>query len=179
MVPWFLCWHWVNCMTAPVPVKDIHNMHGHNFRQKELTKNLKKSTRKPLAYFMWYTVFSIWIYVSLMQSNLAIIAGWLLCLILTLTGAFSASRGEVGYYARTDTKLSAIYSAKWFYIPYPGELHICYSEEKWVYRLQCIICKLKGPKINKRAPTELSIDEPLKMITALWVYKQLISLFNG
>ena len=60
----------------------------------------------------------------LIQGNFALLAGYLLCLILTETGVFSASRGEIGYYARTDSKIDAMHSAKWFYIPYPGKIHI-------------------------------------------------------
>ena len=65
---------------------------------------------------------SIYDIVPCIQCNFATAAGWLLCVILTVTGVFSAKPGEVGYYARADSKINTLYTAKWFHVPYPGEL---------------------------------------------------------
>ena len=50
-----------------------------------------------------------------------IVVAWILAGILTAAGVFTDTPGEVGYMARTDTRLPALHEAPWFYFPYPGK----------------------------------------------------------
>ncbi|XP_060079224.1 solute carrier family 23 member 1-like [Ylistrum balloti] len=52
---------------------------------------------------------------------IALLAGWLLCGILTAAGAFSTARDSQDYYSRTDARIDVINRASWFYFPYPGQ----------------------------------------------------------
>ncbi|KAJ8316860.1 hypothetical protein KUTeg_004764 [Tegillarca granosa] len=52
---------------------------------------------------------------------IALIVGWLLCLILTVSGALSNDPGNKDFQSRTDSKLEVISKATWFYFPYPGQ----------------------------------------------------------
>ena len=49
------------------------------------------------------------------QVLFAVIISWLLCVILTASGAF-----EENHPVRTDTKVSILREAPWFRIPFPG-----------------------------------------------------------
>ena len=55
----------------------------------------------------------------LLQVILAIGCMWLLCGILTWSGALPESTNEWGYQARVDSKTEVIHQAKWFRFPYP------------------------------------------------------------
>ncbi|KAM3869017.1 solute carrier family 23 member 1 [Diretmus argenteus] len=50
---------------------------------------------------------------------LAIMVVWLVCYILTLTGALPSDPSEYGHKARTDARGDIMGSAPWFRIPYP------------------------------------------------------------
>ncbi len=50
-----------------------------------------------------------------------IVVAWVLAGILTAAGVFTDDTEEIGYMARTDTRLDALRDAPWFYFPYPGE----------------------------------------------------------
>ncbi|XP_033757145.1 LOW QUALITY PROTEIN: solute carrier family 23 member 1-like [Pecten maximus] len=52
---------------------------------------------------------------------IALLAGWLLCGILTAAGVFSTARDSPDYYSRTDARVNVIHRASWFYFPYPGQ----------------------------------------------------------
>merc|ERR1712038_55689 len=58
---------------------------------------------------------------KIFANNIALLVGWGLCMILTAVNYFPESRDEVGFYARTDAKIDAIYFTKWVHIPYPGQ----------------------------------------------------------
>ncbi|XP_050409384.1 solute carrier family 23 member 1 [Patella vulgata] len=51
----------------------------------------------------------------------AIVTAWVICVILTVTGALSDDPKGWGYAARTDTKLRVLDEADWFRFPYPGQ----------------------------------------------------------
>ncbi|XP_014661635.1 PREDICTED: solute carrier family 23 member 1-like [Priapulus caudatus] len=53
---------------------------------------------------------------------IGMIAGWLLCLILTVAHVFPDDPSEPAYWARTDAKTAAIAHTPWFKIPYPGQI---------------------------------------------------------
>lgn len=61
---------------------------------------------------------------SLLQILIAIIVGWILCVILTETNVFSSDPDHKEYKARTDTNGKSIERAHWFYFPYPGMITI-------------------------------------------------------
>ncbi|XP_064606818.1 solute carrier family 23 member 1-like isoform X2 [Liolophura sinensis] len=50
----------------------------------------------------------------------AVLLGWLLSLLLTVTGMLTDNKDSPQFRARTDARLDAISSANWFYFPYPG-----------------------------------------------------------
>ncbi|XP_069139247.1 solute carrier family 23 member 1-like [Argopecten irradians] len=52
---------------------------------------------------------------------IALLAGWLLCGILTAAGAFNLDRDSKDFYSRTDARVDVIHRANWFYFPYPGQ----------------------------------------------------------
>ena len=52
------------------------------------------------------------------------IIGWILCFVLTAVGWFTDDPKDIGFYARTDAKMNAMYTSKWFTVPYPGRLYI-------------------------------------------------------
>jgi len=58
---------------------------------------------------------------KIFSTNFAIILCWALCIILTVANVFPSERTSVGYYARTDVKMDAVYATKWFYVPFPGQ----------------------------------------------------------
>lgn len=55
-----------------------------------------------------------------MQNVWGILAGWILCIILTAAGVFPDDPNAVGFRARSDVRLDALQQAAWFYVPYPG-----------------------------------------------------------
>ncbi|KAJ8317126.1 hypothetical protein KUTeg_005030 [Tegillarca granosa] len=52
---------------------------------------------------------------------IALVVGWLVCLILTAAGAFSDDPKSKEFYSRTDSRSEIITKASWFYFPYPGQ----------------------------------------------------------
>lgn len=52
---------------------------------------------------------------------LAMLLSWLVCYILTISGALTNDAKGWGYGARTDTKPGVIENADWFRFPYPGQ----------------------------------------------------------
>lgn len=58
---------------------------------------------------------------SLFPVLLAMIVSWLVCVILTVSGALPDKKGEWGYNARTDIKTDVLYKSDWFRFPYPGQ----------------------------------------------------------
>lgn len=54
------------------------------------------------------------------QVLLAMTVSWLICLILTYSGALPQDPGHRGFWARTDARLSVLKDAQWVRIPYPG-----------------------------------------------------------
>ncbi|XP_039260225.2 solute carrier family 23 member 1-like [Styela clava] len=52
---------------------------------------------------------------------ITIVLSWLLCLILTETGALPDNPNEVGYRGRTDVRISVLQNSPWFRFPYPGQ----------------------------------------------------------
>ena len=69
-------------------------------------------TPTSLFNFVWHHCF---------QNVWGIIIAWIVSGILTATGVFTDDKDEIGYMARTDTRLNALQEAPWFYFPYPGE----------------------------------------------------------
>ncbi|XP_064615740.1 solute carrier family 23 member 2-like [Liolophura sinensis] len=55
---------------------------------------------------------------------ISIALGWLLCHILTVTGALPDDPDSLQYNARTDNKGDTVELAKWFYFPYPGQFGV-------------------------------------------------------
>ncbi|XP_021329513.2 solute carrier family 23 member 2 isoform X2 [Danio rerio] len=58
---------------------------------------------------------------KLFSALFGMCGAWLLCFLLTYFNALPSSPSEYGYKARTDINLSAVKSAAWFYLPYPGQ----------------------------------------------------------
>ncbi|XP_048244534.1 solute carrier family 23 member 1-like [Haliotis rufescens] len=58
---------------------------------------------------------------NLFPVLLAIVSAWVLCVILTVTGALPDDPKGWGYQARTDTRTEVLHKAKWFRFPYPGQ----------------------------------------------------------
>ncbi|XP_052247369.1 solute carrier family 23 member 1-like isoform X1 [Dreissena polymorpha] len=58
---------------------------------------------------------------SLFPVLLAMIVSWIVCVILTASGAFPKVDGQWGYKARTDIKTAVLYESDWFRFPYPGQ----------------------------------------------------------
>lgn len=46
---------------------------------------------------------------------------WLLCYILTASGALPDDDSKYGYHARTDLRLNVIQEVSWIRFPYPGK----------------------------------------------------------
>ncbi|XP_064613919.1 solute carrier family 23 member 1-like [Liolophura sinensis] len=46
---------------------------------------------------------------------------WLICYILTVSGALTSDPEGWGYQARTDSRIAVLNSAPWFRFPYPGQ----------------------------------------------------------
>jgi len=55
----------------------------------------------------------------IVQVILAIIIGWLLCAILTVSDAIPNDDKHWSYRARTDVKIRVLSEANWFRFPYP------------------------------------------------------------
>ena len=53
------------------------------------------------------------------------IVSWVICVILTVAGAFPDDPKAWGYNARTDIKTDVLYESKWFRFPYPGKCGEC------------------------------------------------------
>ncbi|CAK8682679.1 unnamed protein product [Clavelina lepadiformis] len=51
----------------------------------------------------------------------ALISGWILSLIFTETGVFTADTADPSHRARTDLRTSVMINSPWFYFPYPGQ----------------------------------------------------------
>lgn len=58
---------------------------------------------------------------SLFPVLLAMIVSWVICVILTVSGALTDEKGEWGYNARTDIKIDVLYESDWFRFPWPGQ----------------------------------------------------------
>ncbi|KAL4222695.1 hypothetical protein ACF0H5_018736 [Mactra antiquata] len=58
---------------------------------------------------------------SLFPVLLAMITSWIICVILTASGALPEKPGEWGYNARTDIKTDVLYESDWFRFPWPGQ----------------------------------------------------------
>ncbi|XP_013379943.1 solute carrier family 23 member 2-like [Lingula anatina] len=56
----------------------------------------------------------------LIPAIFMIVIAWIVSLILTLTGVLPDDPGHPQYKARTDAYVDGIYTAKWFFFPYPG-----------------------------------------------------------
>jgi len=56
----------------------------------------------------------------LLQTALAIVVGWITCLVLTETGLLPTEPSQRGYGARTDVKTTFIAQQDWIFIPQPG-----------------------------------------------------------
>ncbi|XP_060081735.1 solute carrier family 23 member 2-like [Ylistrum balloti] len=65
-----------------------------------------------ITYYPLHTVFSLLI---------AIIVGWLVSIVLTMTGSLSDDPKSAQFFARTDSRVKVIEEANWFYFPYPGQ----------------------------------------------------------
>ncbi|ESO97393.1 hypothetical protein LOTGIDRAFT_231570 [Lottia gigantea] len=52
---------------------------------------------------------------------LAIVTAWVICIILTASGALPDDKNGWGYKARTDVKIAVLEKADWFRFPYPGQ----------------------------------------------------------
>ncbi|CAH1793746.1 unnamed protein product [Owenia fusiformis] len=52
---------------------------------------------------------------------LAIIICWIICAVLTASGALPDKPNQWGYEARTDIRLQVLNDAQWFRFPYPGQ----------------------------------------------------------
>ena len=55
---------------------------------------------------------------------MAIVLAWLLCAILTVTGAVPNDPSGWSYNARTDVKIGVLHDAAWFRFPYPCKLQM-------------------------------------------------------
>lgn len=64
----------------------------------------------------------------MLQNILAILSGWLLSYVLTVSGQLPDKPEEVGYMARSDAKSNVIKLVPWIYIPYPGNSFTGLSE---------------------------------------------------
>ncbi|XP_053373096.1 solute carrier family 23 member 1-like isoform X2 [Mercenaria mercenaria] len=58
---------------------------------------------------------------SLFPVLLAMITSWIICVILTASGALTDKKGDWGYNARTDIKSDVLYESDWFRFPWPGQ----------------------------------------------------------
>lgn len=58
---------------------------------------------------------------SLFPVLLAMIVSWVVCVILTVTGALPENDDGWGYKARTDINSEVLYKSEWFRFPYPGQ----------------------------------------------------------
>ncbi|XP_046566148.1 solute carrier family 23 member 1-like [Haliotis rubra] len=58
---------------------------------------------------------------NLFPVLLAIVSAWVICVILTVTGALPDDPKGWGYQARTDIRTDVLYKASWFRFPYPGQ----------------------------------------------------------
>ncbi|XP_060583751.1 solute carrier family 23 member 1-like isoform X1 [Ruditapes philippinarum] len=58
---------------------------------------------------------------SLFPVLLAMILSWVICVILTVSGALPDKKGQWGYNARTDIKVDVLYESEWFRFPWPGQ----------------------------------------------------------
>ncbi|XP_060597680.1 solute carrier family 23 member 2-like isoform X2 [Ruditapes philippinarum] len=52
---------------------------------------------------------------------IAILIGWAVCGILTVTDVIADDKNSTSYYTRTDARSHILTTAKWFYFPYPGQ----------------------------------------------------------
>ncbi|XP_045190076.2 solute carrier family 23 member 1-like [Mercenaria mercenaria] len=52
---------------------------------------------------------------------IAIMFGWAVCGILTVTGRLTDDKNSTSYYTRTDARSYILTTAKWFHFPYPGQ----------------------------------------------------------
>ncbi|XP_076460516.1 solute carrier family 23 member 1-like [Babylonia areolata] len=52
---------------------------------------------------------------------LAMVISWVLCLVLTVSGALPSDPAAWGYSARTDIRASALKDSSWIRVPYPGQ----------------------------------------------------------
>ena len=57
---------------------------------------------------------------------IAILINWLLCGILTATGALTDNPNHLEYKTRTDARSGVISDSPWFNLPYPGERYKSY-----------------------------------------------------
>lgn len=60
-----------------------------------------------------------------LQMFLAILCGWMLSWVLTVSGALSDDPTERTYRARTDINNAVFKDNGWFRLPYPGNWVIC------------------------------------------------------
>jgi len=57
-----------------------------------------------------------------MQIILAIVTSWIICAIITAAGGFPSDPSIPQYMARTDARAAVVKEAKWFRVPYQGNL---------------------------------------------------------
>ena len=55
-----------------------------------------------------------------LQILIAILIGWAVCGILTVTDAIPYDKNSTAFNTRTDARSYIIESSNWFYFPYPG-----------------------------------------------------------
>ncbi|XP_062596493.1 solute carrier family 23 member 1-like isoform X2 [Saccostrea cucullata] len=76
---------------------------------------MKVYQRKKGCVYISYPAF------KLLPVILAVLISWLVCGILTISGAFSDNPKALEYQARTDASVKVLHNANWFFFPYPGQ----------------------------------------------------------
>ncbi|ESP03077.1 hypothetical protein LOTGIDRAFT_111205 [Lottia gigantea] len=71
--------------------------------------------KKQGFYIKWYPLHQVF------AILISIFTGWLLCAVLTASGALSSDTNHIHHYVRTDSRNDIVFSSPWFYFPYPGQ----------------------------------------------------------
>lgn len=105
----FTQYHWgLALMTAAIAI--ILSLYLANFKMP-----IPVWTRKKGCHVIRYPLHQVF------AILIALVVGWLVCLILTAAGAFSDDPKSKEFYSRTDSRSEIITKASWFYFPYPGQ----------------------------------------------------------